>query len=73
MGLMRRLSGTTTEYALTPSRQIPKKRSNPRQIPSNSEEIPMSLQALESTINSAFDARDGVSTSTKGEVREAVD
>ena len=33
----------------------------------------MSLQALESTINSAFDARDGVSTSTKGEVREAVD
>ncbi len=28
---------------------------------------------LESTINSAFDARDGISTSTKGEVREAVD
>ena len=33
----------------------------------------MSLAALESTINSAFDARDGISTSTKGEVREAVD
>ena len=33
----------------------------------------MSLSALESTINGAFDARDGVSTSTKGEVREAVD
>ena len=33
----------------------------------------MSLQALESTINGAFDARDGISTSTKGEVREAVD
>ena len=33
----------------------------------------MSLSALESTINSAFDARDGISTSTKGEVREAVD
>ena len=33
----------------------------------------MSLQALESTINGAFDARDGVSASTKGEVREAVD
>src|SRR6476646_5510107 len=33
----------------------------------------MSLSALESTINSAFDARDGISTATKGEVREAVD
>ena len=33
----------------------------------------MSLSALESTVNAAFDARDGVSTSTKGEVREAVD
>ena len=33
----------------------------------------MSLAALESTINGAFDARDGISTSTKGEVREAVD
>ena len=30
----------------------------------------MSLQALEATLNSAFDARDGISTSTKGEVRE---
>ena len=33
----------------------------------------MSLSALESTINGAFEARDGVSTSTRGEVREAVD
>ncbi len=33
----------------------------------------MSLSALESTINSAFDARDGISTATRGEVREAVD
>ena len=33
----------------------------------------MSLSALESTVNAAFDARDGISTSTKGEVREAVD
>ncbi len=33
----------------------------------------MSLPALESTINSAFDARDGISTATKGEVRDAVD
>jgi 2,3,4,5-tetrahydropyridine-2-carboxylate N-succinyltransferase len=33
----------------------------------------MSLSALESTVNTAFDARDGISTSTKGEVREAVD
>src|SRR6201989_2470674 len=33
----------------------------------------MSLAALESSVNAAFDARDGVSTSTKGEVREAVD
>ena len=33
----------------------------------------MSLSALESTVNTAFDARDGISTSTKGEVREPVD
>ena len=33
----------------------------------------MSANQLEATINSAFDARDGISTSTKGEVREAVD
>ena len=33
----------------------------------------MSLPALESTINAAFDARDGISTATKGEVRDAVD
>ena len=33
----------------------------------------MSAAQLESTINSAFDARDGISTSTKGEVRDAVD
>src|SRR5277367_4158173 len=33
----------------------------------------MSAAALESTINGAFDARDGISTSTRGEVREAVD
>src|SRR4029077_20779772 len=33
----------------------------------------MSLSALESTINAAFDARDGISTATKGEVRDAVD
>jgi 2,3,4,5-tetrahydropyridine-2-carboxylate N-succinyltransferase len=32
----------------------------------------MSLSALESTINSAFEARDGISTATKGEVRDAV-
>jgi 2,3,4,5-tetrahydropyridine-2-carboxylate N-succinyltransferase len=36
-------------------------------------EIPMSLSALESTINAAFDARDGISAATKGEVRDAVD
>jgi 2,3,4,5-tetrahydropyridine-2,6-dicarboxylate N-succinyltransferase len=33
----------------------------------------MSASQLETTINSAFDARDGISTSTKGEIREAVD
>src|SRR4051794_25593326 len=33
----------------------------------------MSLPALESTINAAFDARDGISTATKGEIREADD
>src|ERR1700730_6438963 len=33
----------------------------------------MSLSALESTVNTAFDARDAISTATKGEVRDAVD
>ena len=33
----------------------------------------MSLPALESTINGAFEARDGISTATRGEVRDAVD
>src|SRR5215831_18997196 len=33
----------------------------------------MSLTALESTINGAFEARDGISTATKGEIREAVE
>ena len=33
----------------------------------------MSLSALESIVNAAFDTRDGISTSTTGEVREAVD
>src|SRR5215468_9525343 len=33
----------------------------------------MSLSALESIINAAFEARDGVSTATKGEVRDAVE
>ena len=33
----------------------------------------MSLSALESIINAAFDARDTVSSATKGEVRDAVD
>ena len=33
----------------------------------------MSLASLESTINTAFDARDGISSATKGEVRDAVE
>src|SRR4051812_40567779 len=33
----------------------------------------MSLSALESAVNAAFEARDTISTATKGEVREAVD
>ncbi len=33
----------------------------------------MSLSALESTVNAAIDARDGISTATRGEVRDAVD
>jgi 2,3,4,5-tetrahydropyridine-2-carboxylate N-succinyltransferase len=33
----------------------------------------MPASQLETTINAAFDARDGISTSTKGEIREAVD
>src|SRR5258708_8677662 len=37
------------------------------------EETSMSESLLESTINAAFDARDGISTATKGEIREAVD
>jgi len=39
-----------------------------------SKEISMSLASLESTVNAAFRCfRDGVSTATKGEVRDAVD
>src|SRR6476660_3553110 len=33
----------------------------------------MSLSALETTIKDAFDAREGISTATRGEIREAVD
>ena len=33
----------------------------------------MSLTALESTINGAFEARHGISTATKGEIRDAVE
>ncbi|MDO9564931.1 MAG: 2,3,4,5-tetrahydropyridine-2,6-dicarboxylate N-succinyltransferase, partial [Bradyrhizobium sp.] len=33
----------------------------------------MSLASLEATVNTAFDARDSVSTATRGEVRDAVD
>ncbi len=33
----------------------------------------MSLSSLESTVNTAFDARDTISAATKGEAREAVD
>ena len=33
----------------------------------------MSLASLESTLNAAFEARDGISTATKGEVRDAVE
>ena len=33
----------------------------------------MSRTALETTINAAFDARDGVTAATKGEVRDAVE
>src|SRR6202171_776782 len=63
-------AGTPAECALTPRLQIPTK---PPAQPKFPEETPMSLSALESTINTAFDARDGISTATKGEVRDAVD
>jgi hypothetical protein len=33
----------------------------------------MSLASLESTVNAAFDAGDGISPATKSEVRDAVD
>src|SRR5258708_30700568 len=56
---------------LTPSPQIPKKPPHCRKI--RPKEFPMSASQLESTINNAFETRDGISTSTKGEVRDAVD
>src|ERR1700728_2749911 len=48
---------------------------NPEKAASNRlfQGIPMSAAALESTINTAFDARDGISSATRGEVRDAVD
>jgi len=65
---------TTAWQTLTLPPQIPKK---PLQFVAENirrpKEIPMSLPALESTINAAFDARDGISAATKGEVRDAVD
>ncbi len=33
----------------------------------------MSLSALETTLNAAFEAREAVNASTKGEVRDAVE
>jgi len=51
----------------------PEKASPAAQNKDRPKEIPMSFSQLESTINSAFEARDGISTATKGEVREAVD
>jgi len=45
----------------------------PRPTKSLAKEISMSLASLEATVNTAFDARDGISTATKGEVRDAVD
>src|SRR4051794_8966798 len=33
----------------------------------------LTMSTLETTINTAFDARDGISTATRGEVREAVE
>ena len=48
-------------------------KSLPAPAQSAAKEISMSLASLESTVNSAFDARDSVSTATKGEVRDAVD
>jgi 2,3,4,5-tetrahydropyridine-2-carboxylate N-succinyltransferase len=56
---------------LTLTRQIPTKASARTHV--TFKESTMSLQALESTINGAFDARDTVTTATKGEVRDAVD
>src|SRR6266480_759416 len=60
----------TSVFLTLPSR-IPKKPT--RSLPAISKEITMSLSALESTVNAAFEARDGVSTATRGEVRDAVD
>ena len=46
----------------------------PRKSPRKPPRKPsMSLASLESTVNTAFDARDGISIATRGEVRDAVD
>src|SRR5260370_23220323 len=45
----------------------------PRRTKSLAKEISMSLASLEATVNTAFDAREGISTATRGEVREAGD
>ncbi|ABD05388.1 2,3,4,5-tetrahydropyridine-2,6-dicarboxylate N-succinyltransferase [Rhodopseudomonas palustris HaA2] len=46
---------------------------HPPKIILRPKDLPMSYAALESTINTAFDARDTVSAATKGEIRDAVD
>src|SRR4051812_45355253 len=58
------------ERTLTLRRQIPTKA---RHQQPQSQGISMSAASLESTINTAFDARDGISSATRGEVRDAVD
>src|SRR3981081_1438991 len=63
------------DHIWSPVLLLPKPRQSPSPAPTKSlpKENSMSLPALEATINTAFDARDGVSTATRGEVRDAVD
>jgi 2,3,4,5-tetrahydropyridine-2-carboxylate N-succinyltransferase len=66
-------AATTDRQVLTLRSQIPTKARNRRPQLFRCKETSMSLASLESTVNAAFDARDGISAATKGEVRDAVD
>src|SRR5882757_7963476 len=71
----RNTGSSATESNVSPHLDSPSPNPDkaPRPTKSLAKEISMSLASLESTVSTAFDGRDRISTATKGEVRDAVD